>query len=136
MATPPDTPDGSSTGPLPESTPQDDSSDQNAVPTPAAVEESPAPDKEAVKSKGVFGTISSTKLFIAAQVLEQEARKLQSLHPGSNEENLEHRLNLAISVLEEVQKEMNEKNNNGSQKDDASVVAEYEPNYFSTTLVF
>ncbi|KAI3571209.1 hypothetical protein IWW34DRAFT_770457 [Fusarium oxysporum f. sp. albedinis] len=124
MATPPDTPDGSSTDPLPEPTPRDDSSDQNAVPTPAAVEESPAPDKEAGKSKGVFGTISSTKLFIAAQVLEQEARKLQSLHPGSNEEKLEHRLNLAISVLEEVQKEMNEKNNNGSQKDDASVVAE------------
>lgn len=85
-------------------------------------------DKEAEASTGASGTISSTKLLVAAQVLEQEAKKLQSLVPNSPTENLDHRLNLAIGLLEEAQRELKQMNTT-SQQDKTNSVIEYYLNY-------
>ncbi|KAL3602838.1 hypothetical protein FPOAC2_07152 [Fusarium poae] len=96
-------------GSMSEGTPQVGAPDQGQVPTPAAVEGSSPLGNEPKTSTDISDTISSAKLFIAAQVLEQEARNLQSLRPDSSTENLNDRLNTAIKVLEEVQKELKQK---------------------------
>lgn len=96
--------------------------------SPAHNEGSMSLDKEAEASTGASGTISSTKLLIAAQVLEQEAKKLQSLVPNSPTENLNHRLNLAIGLLEEAQRELKQMNTT-SQQDKTNSVIEYYLNY-------
>ncbi|CAG2000167.1 unnamed protein product [Fusarium graminearum] len=90
--------------------------------SPAHNEGSMSLDKDAEASTGASGTISSTKLLIAAQALEQEAKKLQSLVPNSPMENLDHRLNLAIGLLEEAQRELKQMNTTSQQDKTNSVI--------------
>jgi uncharacterized membrane protein len=114
-------------GSMSEGTPQVGAPDQGQVPTPAAVEGSSPLGNEPKTSTDISDTISSAKLFIAAQVLEQEARNLQSLRPDSSTENLNDRLNTAIKVLEEVQKELKQKAA-ASQQEKANSPIKYEVN--------
>ncbi|XEV01770.1 hypothetical protein FSHL1_007057 [Fusarium sambucinum] len=115
MNTPPDTHDVTSPGSLSESAPTGGAPGQDVLPIPAPVLSSLLLDKEAAAPNTTLDSISSTKLFIAAQVLEQEAKKLQSLCPAPVTEDHNDRLDLAIRVLEDVKKELHDKNNASQQ---------------------
>ncbi|KAG8361833.1 hypothetical protein FVEN_g278 [Fusarium venenatum] len=115
MATSPNTHEVTSPGSLSEAAPPDGAPGQDAVPTPAPVESPPSLHSEGETSSKVLDSMSSTKLFIAAQVLEQEAKKLQSLCPDPATEDHNDRLDLAIRVLEEVRKELHDRNNASQQ---------------------
>lgn len=114
----------SSSESLSDSAPLVHNPNEDETASPAHNEGSMSLDKEAEASTEA----SSTKLLIAAQVLEQEAKKLQSLVPNSAMENLDHHPNLAIGLLEEVQKELKQRNTT-SQQDKTDSVIEYYLNY-------
>jgi predicted translin family RNA/ssDNA-binding protein len=69
---------------------------------------------------------------MAMQVLEQEAKKLQTLLPDSVPPNLDRRLQLAKGLIEEVQQELNLNDTGGQQSKTASnASAKYLPSYQS-----
>jgi hypothetical protein len=119
-----------------ESTLPVDASNQDVVPAPIVrahqVEDSLSADKGDSASTRASDPMSNAKLLMAMQVLEQEAKKLQTLLPDSVPPNLDRRLQLAKGLIEEVQQELNLNDTGGQQSKTASnASAKYLPSYQS-----
>jgi hypothetical protein len=119
-----------------ESTLPVDASNQDVVPAPIVrahqVEDSLSADKGDSASTRASDPMSNAKLLMAMQVLEQEAKKLQTLLPDSVPPNLDRRLQLAKGLIEEVQQELHLNDTGGQQSKTASnASAKYLPSYQS-----